>query len=272
MKRYIFLLVAFLLSGCSPESSFLQSMNGKWPQDKQAFNLYSVDGKLVMLDDTGTIVLLTPSGNFDSANKLMPVKAIFYTQYKSTPAVKYEVAKLACPEAVQLAATMQMNPIFASSLLNDCLSKLDEKMLLEKLEAAKEPLHNGEQGNLILFNASNNPDKEVKFGAKGDNGAVAFNSGFVRKLSQEEQNEIVSYPGKLTARNAFIDKAIAEIAANTKDERAKAKAKTEEAEKQSQIDKQEEMRRMEAAEVANQEVMRRRAAEDRAKTLSQRRY
>lgn len=235
MNRYIFLFVAiFLLTGCdqiSSESSFLKSMEGRWSQDQKAFNLHFVDGKLEMLDDAGSNVLITPSGKFDSDNNLLPVKYNFFKIYKSNSNVLVAAALLACPKsALEISFNLQFqnDDQQKESAWHICLSEFngDEKVLLEKLIMAKESLRKDRQIDFILFNSCKNANKEVCVGLKGENGKVALSSRFVRKLNPEEQ-KIASYSEKFAARNAFIDRAFAEIIAEGA---AKKKAENTEAE------------------------------------------
>lgn len=224
MKRYI-LLVVVLLVGCeqisaslSPKSEFIKSMEGRWEKDKKALNAFYEDGNLVMLDDAGNIELLTPFGELDLDNKLVRVKLSSFETYGSHDAVLYKAAKLVCEDFALKANLAEMSGQLAvySGLLisdaSDCINRLDENLLPEKLKKVKESLHEEIHGDFILFNSSKNPDKEVRLGLKGEDGTQVYNLNFVRKLNPEEK-KIESYATRLVSRNALVDKAIGEIIA-----------------------------------------------------------
>src|SRR5882724_12371949 len=196
MKRYSCLFViVILISGCAPkESIFIQSMNARWTENKAGFNLFSVDkdSKLLMIDDTGGMMILTPAGEFDAANNMIQVTATIYPVLQSSDAILTATANLVC-----------QNFWITETLCFD-----QQKNFPEKFKAAKEFLRNGEQGKFILFNASETPNKTMNFGLKGDDGSIVYKSSFVRRLTEEEQKKMASYPEKLAARNSLIDKTI----------------------------------------------------------------
>jgi hypothetical protein len=221
------------------ESSFMKSMDGRWSQGKEAVNLFKVEDKLIMIDDLGSVTVIAPSGKFDADNKLMPVQATHYKQYKTKQEVLTEVATRICPDFVsQVAMVSAMAVAYGMApdkgtlkVAENCFYDLAEKnQLSEKLLAIKASMHNGVQSNLILFNWAT-VKNSMKVGMKRDDGQPLFNFGFVRKVTPEEGHEITTYPAKLVSRIAMIDSAIDEIPDVVKrDRQARSVAASAEAE------------------------------------------
>ena len=208
----------------SSESSFMQSMDGRWSQGGDTVELSSVAGKMIMLDQSGSVTLITPSGKFDAGSRLMPIKAIYYKQYKDKQDVLTEVATRICHDFVSQ-SEMTSNVLSAYGVTPDkakfvaaanCFHDLSENnKLSELLQTVKETMHNGIQSNLVLFNAAAVQDA-VNLGIKKEDGRVIANFGFIRQTTPEEGKKISAYPAMLVSRAAMIDGAIDEIPAIVK--------------------------------------------------------
>lgn len=139
-------------------------------------------------------------------------------------------------------------------------------MLSEKLQSVKESLTKESIREIILFNAADNREEVIRLGMKDEKGNVSFNSNFVRKLTKEERKKEI-YTTKLTARNAFVDKAIDQIIVDRADYLAEVKVKAEAdkiaQEKERQEDEQEQARQQ-AQRQSQQRESQQREAQQRA--------
>ncbi|MEI7455970.1 MAG: hypothetical protein WCK93_04545 [Nitrosomonadales bacterium] len=176
-----------------------------------------------MLDQSGSVTLITPSGKFDADSRLMPIKAIYYKQYKDKQDVLTEVATRICHDFVSQ-SEMTSNVLSAYGVMPDkakfvaaanCFHDFDEKKLPEMLLAVKETMRNGIQSNLILFNAATVQDA-VNLGIKKEDGHVIASFGFIRQMTPEDSKKISTYPAMLVTRTAMIETAIDEIPAIVK--------------------------------------------------------
>lgn len=193
-------------------NTFLSSMNGRWADaNNRVMMLYAHNGKLFGTDQlSNTVMVIQPSGKFDEANNLLPVKLItfFVPPLKTEEDVLIFVAReFGNGEWVDGAPKGGIRNWIKNNLENNSSANVREKLALIKAK-----LKSGRSlDNLILYNASQNKDG-VSPGLKTDDGKIAFELNFVRNLSDVEQKnlEVISAnPLTTPERDLLIDKAFA---------------------------------------------------------------
>lgn len=248
MKIYIYLLLAMsVLTGCSSkESDFLSSMEGRWTQNEESFNLLVVDDKLVMVDHAGDVMLISSAGEFDKNNNSMSVEVIIHTNYaapdsgrspaelgKSYMDVAFAVSNHVCRDNEDYQKLVAMLGGLAGIGATDaCLygegsSKTDIESHILEMENSKKVISSGVKLTMILFNASENPKELTNFGLKNDDGKVIYSSTFVRKLNDSETESLSKYSSLIKTFSANSDKIITRIISDYKSKKNDEKLKAD---------------------------------------------
>lgn len=218
------------VSSTTPEMQFLSSIEARWTDAASGNILFrAVDGKSVAVDSQGSILVITPTGKYDADNKMMSVKMEAFPAFDATAdntakVLSAEFMSNGCASDVSEQQRQKINEHFkfkdvATSAYIGCLSQYVKSQGTEKLKASVSPVvaslkQNTVVPNLILFNSATD-QKSVKVGLKKDDGTMIWNLGFVRKLNDDEANQLNSLgttlQQKIVERNAMIDKVAADI-------------------------------------------------------------
>ena len=237
---FILTILAFSLVGCDKisdavssaplEVQFLSSMDGRWTDAATGtVDLKAVDGKIIGIDSNGSVVVITPTGKYDPENKMISVKMQAYPSFDATAD---NVAKLlssqfvttGCAGDVGEQQRQKINAHFkfkdaATAAYIGCMTQSINAQGIEKLKADVAPAmaslkQDTAAPNLVLFNSASGPNG-VKVGVKKDDGTMIWNLGFVRKLNDDESNQLSATGStlqqKIADRNATIDKVAADV-------------------------------------------------------------
>lgn len=194
----------------SAEKEFISQMQGRWNFNNVAMNFVQSENKLVGLEDTGTVFVMTPTGKLDAANHILPIKLDIYNT-PSEADVWTQVGLLACPRCdifglVGVIEQLQVaNP---KALELEGLSKGKENLFAEANNLRK-TMKIVNSANRLLYNAAQS-DKSMRVALKDDSGNELVKFGFVRALNDEENKSAPSINNKIdkiiAERNANIDK------------------------------------------------------------------
>lgn len=243
-RLFILAIVAFSLAGCdkisnmvssaSPEMQFLSSMDGHWTDAATGtVDLKAADGKIVGIDSNGSVVIITPTGKYDAENKMIPVKMQAYPSFDATAdnvvkLLSSQFVRTGCAGDVGEQQRQKINQHFkfkdaAAAAYIGCMTQFinaqGDAQNIEKLKTDVAPaMASLKQDtivpNLVLFNSASGSNG-VKVAVKKDDGTVIWNLGFVRKLNDDEANQLGSMAStlqqKIADRNAAIDKVSADV-------------------------------------------------------------
>lgn len=85
MKRLFAMIAIMLLSACSNEGGFLESLEGQWREQgkNKLMTIKKIEQVLVVVDSEKAVWIVTPNGKFASDTNRLPVKVEIYTQWPS---------------------------------------------------------------------------------------------------------------------------------------------------------------------------------------------
>ena len=229
------------LIGCdklfSGQDAFLESMIGRWTtgETQGGVAINKVDGKLVGIDEAGSVFIVTPTGKLDGDNQKLPVKVELYI-FRNEIATYLEILRnlVTCKSNCSQMDKLLEAPSFeraqnvmgqligidreppAEAAYKSIFSSLSYVHLpklegLQKLKAELLALNGTIKAPLVfqgvLYNSAENKDS-VKFAIANDSGADIWNLGFVRKLNDDEANKLIGYKTNITNMASIADKAL----------------------------------------------------------------